>query len=150
MLLREQFADRFQFLPALRGSLGIDHVHSLERIKENVGHDQPGILLIIGGHDVPGGVMGTGRSQARLVRLSVLSPVASFVKVREAEFPILVGVINTRQKALSLFLLRQVKKNLDDSCAVTIEMVFQIHNGAISPLPDRVRVHQRVRQPLGA
>src|SRR5450631_2270426 len=41
-----------------------------------------------------------------------------------------------------------MKKELDDSCAVTIKMVLQVHYRMISLLPDSFLVEQLVRQPL--
>ena len=62
--------------------------------------------------------------QARLKSLRVMLPVFPLVNVREAEFPVLVRLINAIEKALSLFVLRQVEKELDDPGAVTVKMLF--------------------------
>src|SRR5665647_3124251 len=43
-----------------------------------------------------------------------------------------------------------MKKELDDSCAVTIKMVLQVHDRTIPLLPDSFLVEQLVRQPLAA
>jgi hypothetical protein len=59
----ESFADGFQFPPPFRGGLGIGHLKIIERINDNSGNDQPGIVLIIGGNDVPRDVMSVGRIQ---------------------------------------------------------------------------------------
>ena len=120
--LREMLADGFQFSPTFWRGLGIGHLQIIERIDNNSGNDQPGVLFIIGGNDVPGCMMGACRAQALLVRLRVMLPEFSFVNVREAEFPILVRLIYTLEEALSLFVLRQVKKDFDDVGAVPVEM----------------------------
>ena len=98
VLPSEPFADGFQFPPTFRGGLGIGHLKFIERIKDNLGNNQPGILLVIGGNDVPGRVMGAGRVQASLISLHVLLPVFPLVNVREAEFPVFVRLINALQE----------------------------------------------------
>jgi phosphopantetheinyl transferase (holo-ACP synthase) len=70
----ELLADGFQFLPTFRSGFRIGHLKFIERIKDNAGNNQPGILLIIGGNDIPGRVMGAGRGQARLISLHSGSP----------------------------------------------------------------------------
>jgi hypothetical protein len=57
--------------------------------------------------------------------------------VGETEFPILIWLINVFEEALSLFFRRKVKEKCDDSRSVTVEMVFQVYDGAISPLDKR-------------
>jgi hypothetical protein len=100
-LHREQLADSFQFSPTFRGSLGIGHFQSMECIKDNLGHNQPGVPLIIGGDDIPWRVMGAGRVQVRLIRLDVMLPVFSFVNVGKADFPVLLRLIDALEEALS-------------------------------------------------
>ena len=68
-LLRQQLADGFQFPPAFGGGLGIGHLQFPERIQDDLGNNQPGILLVVGGNNVPGRVMGAGRAQASLICL---------------------------------------------------------------------------------
>src|ERR1035438_6991718 len=77
-------------------------------------------------------------------------PVFSLVNVREAEFPVLVRLINAREEPLSLLVLRQVQEELDNPGAVTVEMLLQIHDGAIPLIPNALFVEQLIRQPLGA
>ena len=140
VLPSEQFADGFQFPPAFRGGLGICHLKFIERIQDNLGNNQPGIFLIIGGNDIPGRVMGAGRGQASLISLHVMLPVFPLVNIREAEFPVFVRLINALEESLSLFVLRQVKEDLDDPRAVTVEMLLQVHDGTIPLLPNRLLV----------
>ena len=106
VLFSESFADGFQFPPAFRGGFGIGHLKSVKRIQDNLGNDQPGILLIIGGNDVPGRVMGAGRGQASLISLHVVVPVFPLVNIREAEFPVLLRIIDTREETIPLFAFR--------------------------------------------
>src|ERR1035438_5193555 len=134
--LREQLADRFQFPPPFCGGLGICHLKFIERIQDNLGNNQPGILLIVGGNDVPGRVMGACRVQASLLSLHVMLPVFPLVDVREAEFPILVRLINATEESLSLLFLRKVEEYFDGPRSVTIKVAFQVHDGAIPLLPD--------------
>src|ERR1035438_1534315 len=52
VLPSEPLADGFQFPPAFRGGLGIGQLKFIKRIQDNLGNNQPGILLVIGGNDV--------------------------------------------------------------------------------------------------
>ena len=147
----ESFADRFQLPPTFRGSLGIGHFKFIERIKDNLGDNQPGIVLVVSRNDVPGRVMGACRVQASLINLHVMLPVFSLVNVREAEFPVLVRLINALEKSLSLFVLRQVEEDLDDLGAVMVEMLLQVHDGMIPLFPNGLPlVEQFMRKPLAA
>jgi hypothetical protein len=71
---RQQLADRFQFLPTFRSRFGICHLQFIEGIQHNLGNNQAGVLLIVGGNDVPGRVMGACRVQAGLVCPSYGAP----------------------------------------------------------------------------
>ena len=95
----------FNSSPAFRRGLGIRHLKFIERIQDNLGNNQPGILLIIGGNNIPGSVMGAGRVQASLISLHVILPVFPLVNIREAEFPVFVRLINALEESLSLFVL---------------------------------------------
>ena len=140
VLFSEFFADGFQFPPAFRGGFGIGHLKFVKRIQDNLGNDQPGILLIIGGNDVPGRVMGAGRGQASLISSHVMLPVLPLVNVRDAEFPVLVRLINALEESLSLLCFRQVQEEFDDPGAIAVEVVFQIHDGTIPLLPEGILV----------
>ena len=105
-----------------RSGLGICHLKIIERINHNLGNNQPCILLIIGGNNVPRRVTSASRVQASLKSLRLILPVFPLVNVREAEFPVLVRFVNAIEEALSLFVLRQMKKELNDLGAVTVEM----------------------------
>lgn len=94
LLSCELFADRLQFPSAFRGGLGICHLKVFERIKNNSGDDQPGVLLVIGWNDLPGCVMGACRLQAILVSLRVMLPVFPLVNVHQAEFPVFVRLVD--------------------------------------------------------
>ena len=117
----EPLADGFQFLPTFRSGFRIGHLKFIERIKDNLGDNQPGILLVIGGDDVPGRVMVAGRVQASLISLHVLLPVFPLVNIRSAELPVFVWLIDAREKSHSLFLVRKVEEYLDNPRAVTMK-----------------------------
>jgi len=61
----------------------------------------------------------------------------SLVNIREAEFPVLVRIVNALEEALALFFLRQMEEDLDDPRAVPVEMLLQAGDGAVPLLPDR-------------
>ena len=58
-----------------------------------------GVQLVVGGYDVPGGVLRAGRRQAFFVGLGVLPPVGALLDIRFAEFPVLLRVIDAREEA---------------------------------------------------
>ena len=126
MLLHQQFADGFQFPPPFRGGLGIGHFQLLECIQDNFGNNQPGILLVIGGDDIPRRVSSAGRGQAVLISLHVMLPVFPLVNVRETDFPVLVRLINAREEAIPLFVLGQVQKTFNDAWACLDSLVGEV------------------------
>ena len=80
--------------------------------------------------------MSTRRAQARLVRLDVMSPVLPLVNVGEAEFPVLIRIVNAIEKSLSLLSLRKMKEEFDHAGIVAMEMFLQVDDGTIPFLPD--------------
>ena len=48
VLSSQPFPDRFQFPSPLRRGLGIGHLEFIERIQNNLGNDQSGVLLVVG------------------------------------------------------------------------------------------------------
>ena len=86
--------------------VGYAILSSLNRIKDNLGNNQTGILLIIGRDDIPRVFFCTCCVQAILISLHVLRPVFSFVNVREAKFPVFVGLFDALKESLALFFLR--------------------------------------------
>jgi hypothetical protein len=115
-----------------------------------MGNNQSGILLVVGGNSVPGCVRGACRVQTILKSLDIVLPIFSFVNVRAAELPILVRLINALEETLSLFALREVEEELDDTGAVTIEMLLHVHDGTIPFLPDCLLIEESLRKPLTA
>ena len=143
--LRIDFNSRRRFAVVLGYAIS----SSLKRIEDNLGNNQPGILLVIGGHDIPGRVRGAGRAQAILIRLHVMLPVFPLLHIRQAEFPVFVRLINARAEAFPLFVFGQVEEEFDDLRAVTVEMLLQIHDGAVALLPNSLFVEQAHREALG-
>jgi hypothetical protein len=64
-------------------------------------------------------------------------PVLPLVNVSQAEFPVLIRIINAVEKSLSLLALRKMKEEFDDTGVVTMEMFLQVDDGTIPFLPDR-------------
>ena len=91
-----------------------------------------------------------GGGQAVLVGLHVVVPEFSLRNVGQAELPVLVGFVDAIKKALALFFLGQVQKELDDPRAVAAEMVLHVDDGSIALLPDRLLVEQLARQAFAA
>ena len=126
--LREPLAHHLQFLPALCVCFGVSHFESVERIKDNLGYDQPSVLFVVGGNDIPGCVPGARRTEAFLVRRHVLLPEFPLLDVRKADFPVLFRLIDALKEALSLLLLREMEVELDDTGSVVVEMSLQVHD----------------------
>jgi hypothetical protein len=147
--LSEFFADGIQFLPARCRGLGIFHLKLAQRVEHDLRYDQPRIFFVIGGNDMPGRVMGACRAQAFLIRIHVILPVASFVNIGQAEFPVPVRVVEPFEQAFPLFVLRKMKKDFDDLRAVAVEVFFHIHDGTIPVLPNMFFVQQFVGNSLG-
>jgi len=93
-----------------------------------LGDYHPGIPLVIGGNGIPGRVMGAGGIQAILVSRHVMLPIFPLVNIRAAEFPVLVRLIDTVEKSLPLFILRQMEEDLHNLRAVPVEMLLQVHD----------------------
>ena len=93
--------------------------------------------------------MGACGVQALLVDLHVMLPVLSLLDVRLTEFPILVRLINTREKALSLFVFGQVEKEFHNPGSVTVEMLLQVHDGPIALLPNAFSLAQSIPEGPG-
>ena len=125
-------------------------MHVVERIEDDLGHDQPGILLVIGRNDLPGRVPRARRAQAFLVRFHVRLPVVTLAHVGLAELPVLVRLLDAGQEALPLFVLREVEEELEDPCAISMEMLLELHDGAISIPPDGPLVDQLGREVLAS
>ena len=77
-----------------------------------------------------------GGCEALLVRLHVLLPVLALFDVRFAELPVLLGRIDAREKALALFLLREVQEEFDDAGAVAVEMTLEAEDRPVALRPD--------------
>src|ERR1700733_6011016 len=75
-------------------------------------------------------------------------PEPAFFDVGRAEFPVLVGLVDTGEEALALLLLREVEKEFDHAGSVGVEMSLQIRDRAVAIVPKSLCVVGRVRQPL--
>ena len=133
--VHEQLTKRFQFSPAFCRGRRVGRLKLPKPVQDNLRNDQPGVLLVVGRHDVPRRVAGAGCAQALLIRLHVLLPVFPFLNIGEAEFPVLFRFINARQEALSLFLLGKMEEDFHRARSIAIEMTLQVDDGAISFLP---------------
>jgi hypothetical protein len=63
---RQQLFDRIQFETMLLGGCWIRHLEFPQRIKNDLGDDQPRVLLIVGGNDVPRRMMRACRAEGTL------------------------------------------------------------------------------------
>jgi len=91
-----------------------------------LGDDQPRIFLVVRRDDVPRRMMSASRMQTLFVGAHVMLPVFPLVNVGGAELPVLVRLIDARQKPLSLLLVRKMQEYLDGQRAVAMKMLLQI------------------------
>ncbi len=68
----QELADGVQFLPATLVWFWIAHFQFTERVEDHLGNDQPGVLLVIGGDDIPRSDLGARRRQAGFVGVLVI------------------------------------------------------------------------------
>src|SRR5438093_1085091 len=93
---------------------------------------------------------GSSRTNSSPVRAPIPVSPPGFFDVVEAEFPVLVRLVDTREEALALLLLRKMEEELEDARSVAMQVVFQPGDRAKPLLPDRVRVEEIVGQLFGA
>ncbi len=70
--------------------------------------------LVIGGYNVPGGVIGAAFSQHVLVCLGIFVPVFPLFEIRGLGLPVLCRVIKAFLETLLLLALADVQEKLDD------------------------------------
>ena len=92
-------------LPWPSSGFGIPKIQFLQHVHNDLGNNEPGVFLIIGRHDIPWSGRCAGSTKTLLIGLHILRPELSFPDIGGAEFPVLVGFVDTREKALSLLLL---------------------------------------------
>src|SRR5260370_30106546 len=91
---------------------------------------------------IPGCGPSTGGTEAGLIRLHVLLPVVSLLDIGDAEFPVLIRLIDTFEEALSLFFLRDMEEELNHARTIAMQVVLQVHDGTISVAPNGPRIDQ--------
>jgi len=79
-------------------------------------------------------------AHAILVSLHVVLPELPLVNVCQTQLPVLFLIVDTLEKPLPLLILRDVQEYLDDARVVSIEVPFEVHDGAIPILPFRLVV----------
>src|SRR5262249_33621989 len=102
--------DFLQFLQTLCRRLRIGHIEPCERVKDDLRDDEPSVLLVVGGHDVPRSFLGARGTEAFLVGADIVLPEFPLLDIRHAEFPILFRIVYPCEKTPALFLLRQMEK----------------------------------------
>src|SRR5579863_4499000 len=90
----------------------------------------------------------TGCSEALFVCLHVMLPEFPFLNICVAELPVLLRLVDTRQKAFSLLLFREVEEELDDASAVGVKVFLKIDNRTIPIVPDCLVIMRSVRDAL--
>ena len=113
-----------------------------------MGYDQPGVFFVVGGNDVPGRLAGARFAQAFRVGFGVGVPEFALLQIRVAEFPVLLAVVDTIEKALALLLLREVEKDFYDAGSIGVEVPFEVVDRTIAFAPGLLVVTRRVRNGL--
>src|SRR5688572_13058333 len=96
-----------------------------QRVHHRARHHQPREWLVVGGYDVPGRMRTAGRADRVLVRGHVLVPELALGNVAFRELPALGGLLDARQEALALLLLRNMQEELQDQRATARQMAFK-------------------------
>ena len=117
--LGQLLADRLQFAFTFGARFGIGIFEFLEGLEDIWDTMRRAFSLSSAGMMYQGACRAR-RAEALLVRRHVVFPVFSLLDVRVAELPVLLGIIDALQEALSLLLLRKVKKELDDAGPVAM------------------------------
>ena len=116
------FPDFQQFRALFRINSWRLQLQIFEGVEHDARNDQARILLIVGWHDVPMGVIGAGAGQAVLVGLLVVLPVLPLFNVSRGELPVLARVIDAFEESLPLLLFREVEKDFDDPGPVAMQV----------------------------
>src|SRR6266542_4245293 len=108
----------------------------LESIDHYLGNHEAGVLLVVGGEDVPGSLIGARRGEAVLVSLHISVPRVALGDVGHAELPVLLRLVDTSEEAPCLLLRGDVEEELDDAGAVYKEMALLVNDRSKALLPD--------------
>ena len=83
-----------------------------------------------------------------LVRAHVVLPARPFRDIAGAELPVFRRVLDARQEAPRLLLLREVEEELHDARAVAVQVTLVIDDRLIAALPDAASREHLVGKPL--
>ena len=67
---------------------GIFHFQIRQRVEDDLGDDEPGVFLVVGGHHEPRRVPGAGGGKTFFVSGLIILPEAALHQIELAEFPI--------------------------------------------------------------
>ena len=81
-------------------------IEGIEGVRDHARDEQIAGVLVVGGHDVPRRALTAGGADAFLIRLAVLLPEFALLDIGNTEFPVFVRIINSVEKAFSLFVFR--------------------------------------------
>ena len=85
---------------------------------------------------MPGRPFGAGIREHLLERPLIVVPVPSLTGITGGELPVLLGLIDASEEALTLLLSRQVQEQLDDMEALVDKVALPIVDLAVAALPD--------------
>ena len=116
--------------------LRIAELHALQGVDDDLGNDEPGVLLVVCRHHEPWRGCRAGCGEARLIGLHVASPELPLGHVGRIELPVLLRVVDARQEPFALLVLRDVQEHLDDPRAIAVEVPLHCGYRLVALLPE--------------
>src|SRR6185437_7778634 len=99
---------------------------------------------------MPGGMLRARRADTRLIRLPIILPESTLRYVSGTELPVLLRLVDARQKTFPLFFLRKMEEKFDDACSICVKMPLQIHDRPIAVVPDFIFIMNGIGKPFAA
>src|SRR5215469_435962 len=115
-----------QFLLLRRVDLWVCEIQLLYRFHNRGGDNKPRKPLFVGWHHEPRRVLRCGGANSLFVCPHVVVPELTFLDVGSRELPVLLGSIETLQKAFLLFLARHLEEELEDDDSLTSEVILEM------------------------
>ncbi len=111
-------------------------VETLHQVEDDLGDDEARGRLVVGRDHVPGGLLAARGFEAGFVGLAIVVPVGALRDVLGLDLPVLGGLQDAIEQALSLLLPGDMQEDLDDARAVLREVPLEAVDRAVALLPD--------------
>jgi hypothetical protein len=100
-------------------------VHRLQSIGDGAGDDEVAVPLLVGRHDVPGGVLGRAIAKGVLEGLLVGVPEGAFLYVAGGKLPSLVRVVEAGLETLFLLVFGDLQEEREDGYTAKREVTLE-------------------------